>query len=110
MTWDGKWAFACVLHHGLSIVPKVNLISNIGYGPGATNTTSADDERANVPVQGLQFPLVHPTAIVPNTQADAYEAKYIRGIDRSAWQRIVSFSKFNFPRTYGLAKKILSRS
>lgn len=29
-TWDIQWVFTCLINHGLCIVPKVNLISNIG--------------------------------------------------------------------------------
>jgi hypothetical protein len=29
-TWDYQWVFACLSHQGLAIVPKHNLISNIG--------------------------------------------------------------------------------
>ena len=31
-TWDYQWAFACWLRSGLSVLPNVNLVSNIGFG------------------------------------------------------------------------------
>ncbi len=29
-TWDTQWGYACLMSGGLCIVPKVNLVSNIG--------------------------------------------------------------------------------
>ncbi len=32
--WDYQWILACWLQGGMSVLPEVNLISNIGTGPG----------------------------------------------------------------------------
>jgi len=37
-TWDIQWEFACWINGGLSIVPSVNLVSNIGFGVDGTHT------------------------------------------------------------------------
>lgn len=37
-TWDYQWSFACFINDGLSIIPKVNLVENIGFGEKATHT------------------------------------------------------------------------
>ena len=37
--WSYAWVYACWANDALSIIPKVNLVSNIGFGPDATNTT-----------------------------------------------------------------------
>ena len=56
--WDYQWLFARYYHGALSIVPSVNLISNIGFGEDATHTK---DETFNMPGrQELEFPLTHP--------------------------------------------------
>jgi hypothetical protein len=40
--WDFQWVLACWLQSGLSIVPHVNLVSNIGFGDAATHTLTPD--------------------------------------------------------------------
>lgn len=41
-TWDIQWAFACLFNSGLCIVPRVNLVSNIGVdGTHASRVTNA---------------------------------------------------------------------
>ena len=44
------------------MILNVNLISNIGFGPGATHTTGAG-ELANLTVQAMHFPLRHPAHV-----------------------------------------------
>lgn len=36
--WDYQWLFSNVIQSGLTIIPSVNLISNIGFGTDATHT------------------------------------------------------------------------
>jgi hypothetical protein len=45
--WDYQWNFALHVHGGLAVVPAVNLVRNIGFGPGATHTVSARDARGD---------------------------------------------------------------
>ncbi len=108
--WDSKWAFTCVFHRAYCITPKVNFISNIGYGSDATHTTTAAPGKANLPVYPLEFPLTHPTIIAPNENADAYEAKHYRGINLYAYQRILWFFKSHFPKIYQSTKHVLKPS
>jgi hypothetical protein len=68
--WDYRWAFACWVRDGLSITPAVNLVSNIGFGPGATNTTSDSAAVANLPLQEMLFPLRHPPVVTRDLEAD----------------------------------------
>jgi hypothetical protein len=71
-TWDYQWVFACWIQSGLTILPNVNLISNIGFGADATHTKSADNEFANLPVEAISLPLQHPKFVVRNLEADKY--------------------------------------
>ena len=57
--WDYQWILACWLRRGMCALPAVNLVSNIGFGPGATNSKSAD-ARSSLPTRELVFPLRHP--------------------------------------------------
>lgn len=76
-TWDYQWTFACWIQGGLSIVPNSNLVSNIGFGPEATHTKSAESKFANMPVQAMHFPLFHPPDITRDRKADALTEKVV---------------------------------
>jgi hypothetical protein len=69
-TWDNQWTFAMWLAQGLAVLPSVNLISNIGFGPDATHTKKANSAIANQPTEPMDFPLKHPTTIERNRDAD----------------------------------------
>lgn len=75
--WDWPWLFACWVQRGLSIIPRTNLISNIGFGPDATHTRNLDDERAFVPTVAMEFPLQHPPYMVRDTAADRRIAEQV---------------------------------
>ena len=72
-TWDVSWTFTALTHGLLQVVPNVNLISNIGFGVGATHTHVVG-VHANLPTQAIEFPLQHPTFVLPNLEADRYIA------------------------------------
>lgn len=56
-TWDYQWAFTMQNNSLLSVVPKHNLIGNIGIATGATHTTKPNLE-STAEVNGLNFPLI----------------------------------------------------
>lgn len=70
-TWDYQWLFANWLHKRFSIIPNSNLISNIGFGEGATHT-KIESQLSNLPVQDLAFPLAHPNLIKVDESADLF--------------------------------------
>lgn len=70
-TWDFQWQFACWIQSGLSIIPNVNLVSNIGFGPSATHTKS-EGSWAGVPLFPMNFPLCHPAFTLQDVDADTY--------------------------------------
>lgn len=68
--WSYSWMFACWLHGMLSVLPQRNLVSNLGFGPDATHTISADSPLAMMET----FPnrlTRHPNFVVRNRRADA---------------------------------------
>ena len=71
-TWDYQWTLACWLQNGLTVLPNVNLISNIGFGAESTHTEQAENLYANLPVETMSFPLAHPQFIIRDTQADIF--------------------------------------
>jgi hypothetical protein len=54
----------------LTIVPSVNLVSNIGYGPDATHCNDTDSLIGNVPARQMKFPLAHPKKIQASLRQD----------------------------------------
>ena len=70
-TWDYQWVFANWVEGRLSILPAMNLISNIGFSENATHTTGVSP-LANLPTEAMQFPLVHPGLRVRNGAADLF--------------------------------------
>ena len=70
-TWDYQWTFANWTEGRVCILPSVNLISNIGFGAGATHTT-VSSPLANLPSQAMPFPLEHPKIRGRSVKADRY--------------------------------------
>jgi hypothetical protein len=70
-TWDYQWTFACWIQNGLTILPQVNLISNIGFNADATHTLK-DVPWANQAVHSAKFPLIHPPFVLRNSKGDLY--------------------------------------
>lgn len=46
-TWDYSWTFASWANNGMTILPKQNLVSNIGFGSHATHTFDKNSPMAN---------------------------------------------------------------
>lgn len=68
-TWDFQWNLACWAQHGLCVQPLRNLVTNIGFGTEATHTTT-ESMWARTPPQPMEFPLRHPTFLVPDVDGD----------------------------------------
>lgn len=83
-SWDYQWGFARQINSGLSVVPSKNLVSNIGFGDQATNTTDRDETFADVPTQQLAFPLNEPPCLAVDRE---YDHAYLQ-MRTSFWERI----------------------
>lgn len=70
-TWDYQWAITNMFNNGLSVMPNVNLISNIGFGDDATHTFSSNGFDA-LATQQLEDKIIHPTLMLANGEADYY--------------------------------------
>lgn len=69
-TWDYIWTFSCWSKKGLSVLPNVNLVENIGFDKRATHTKK---KNVYLPVAcSMLFPMKHPNKIVVNRNADRY--------------------------------------
>jgi hypothetical protein len=70
-TWDYQWT-ACVWKMGgLTATPKVNLVSNIGFGKDATHTTSTKSDHSELPTKALGN-ITHPECVKIDFGADRW--------------------------------------
>jgi hypothetical protein len=70
-TWDYQWTFHCWVQNRLSVVPSVNLVSNIGFDATATHTKGLNPS-AELTMEPMTFPLAHPPYMVRNSVADRF--------------------------------------
>ncbi len=69
-SWGYQLDFVNFFNNGLTIIPNVNLISNIGFRHDATHTTDQESSYANMPLEELEE-ITHPIFILPEKNADA---------------------------------------
>ncbi|MCE5266740.1 MAG: hypothetical protein LLG00_02505 [Planctomycetaceae bacterium] len=69
-TWDYQWGFARLVQSGLSIVPSVNLVRNIGFDADATHTQGVWIPACDRPVGTAEFPLRHPGYMMVDREFD----------------------------------------
>lgn len=74
-TWDYPWTASVWYHGGLTATPNVNLISNIGFGEGATHTTATRSKHAALPIRSIGN-LKHPSKVVRDSEADRWIFNY----------------------------------
>ena len=77
--WDFQWMFSGWLEDALTATPSVNLVTNIGFGLGATHLHDAGDPFANVTTQPIELPLRHPPRVEP-----------LESADRAIWEVLVA--------------------
>lgn len=82
-TWDYPWVASVWYYNGLTAVPNVNLVKNIGFGADATHTHNTFDKWSGMVTSGIGK-IVHPRAVSRHVDADQYEfentfgGKYLR--------------------------------
>ena len=98
--WDFQWLFARWINGGKTIVPSVNLISNIGFNAEATHSFYENDLLANLPVFTLQFPLTTPNQSI-NKFFDWYLfERFINQKKRTIFKKILlKFIKITYKST-----------
>lgn len=75
-TWDYQWSFARAINSGLSIVPAVNLVSNIGFGRDASHTHKTTSDIADMQTNELDAQCIQPNPFVVPDQY--YDERLIR--------------------------------
>lgn len=74
-TWDYHWLFSIWSRGSVAIIPNTNLVTNIGFDSRATHTKKEDQKISNLPRREMVFPLIHPSTIEINEEADAFSNK-----------------------------------
>lgn len=75
--WAIPWRFACMFRQMVSIVPRSNLVRNIGFGHPDATRHRRSLALGDIPVQPMKFPLVHPKIFVPNREYDLQFRRYV---------------------------------
>jgi hypothetical protein len=88
-TWDYQLNLAMWANDMLAAIPQRNLVTNIGFGPGATHT-SGGSKFADLPTASMPFPLRHPEAIAACKPADDYTARtmFLQPLLSRIWGRL----------------------
>ena len=103
-TWDIAWTYTCYKEHGLCIMPKINLVENIGNDIGATHKASAF---SNIKTSPLIFPLSHPIKIEVNEIADAYTYRTVFGIRNTPTNSLKALIKSKLPFMFEYIKRLM---
>jgi hypothetical protein len=69
--WAKHWEWSIRRHGGVSILPNVNLVTNIGFGAGATHTTKLE-RYSFLRSHEMEFPLRHPRGVKIDRAADTF--------------------------------------
>ena len=81
--WDNALQLSLWRRGLLSVIPGINMITNIGYGAGATtNAGPMPAYERRVPARAMPFPLVHPSEIAADP---AFDARVERETLRIGW-------------------------
>lgn len=78
--WDYQWTFACWAQSGLTCTPRVNLVTNVGFGANATHTIDSCSKLAALATKDLDLPLIHPTVVAPHRVFDSHVDKVVFGV------------------------------
>lgn len=100
--WDIQWVYNCLFNGGLSIIPEVNLVSNVGFGADSTHTAGTDDPRSAAPTADLKFPLRHPPFVASSPLVDDLIIRQGIGVGkRPRWRRLAKHVKLDLMHLAG---------
>lgn len=75
LSWDIGWLFTCWADQGLTALPTVNLVTNLGFRGDATHTVPLDEHRspfAAIPTEPIAFPLAGPEEVARDQETDDF--------------------------------------
>jgi hypothetical protein len=101
-SWDYQWQFSIWQQNGLCIIPKVNLISNIGFIQDATHI-NIQPARLNA---DMSFPLDHPVSVERSESFDQLiKARYLQ---EDSMKKISKYFRRNFYRVRKQIKQLIA--
>ena len=83
-TWDYQWMFSMWQAGGTSITPRANMVSNIGFGEGATNTQIQQEDFMAQKVWPANFPMKHPNSQQIDKEKDEFTSDFLFKIKKQA--------------------------
>ncbi len=90
-TWDWIYLLNCWMQSGLTILPNVNLVSNIGFGSDATHTIGEAPQSTKSMYEVRE--IVHPPFVLRHVEADIYTFLHFCGgldmIDSKKPQKVI---------------------
>lgn len=90
-SWAYRWTYSAWVHDAVTLIPEVNLVSNIGFGEHATHNLNRRNRFAALPTESIAFPLRHPPEIKRNVEADEFtQATMFR--NPPLWRRLAGRS------------------
>ncbi len=69
--WDTQWLFTIFNNNGLSIIPRVNLVSNIGHNIEGTHTLNPNEKISNYPSKEL-IQIIHRKDVLKSERLDIF--------------------------------------
>jgi tetratricopeptide (TPR) repeat protein len=92
-TWDHQWGFACWLNEGVAIVPRINLVQNIGFENGAHGARPWNPLADNLAYE-LSFPLHHPASLTVDVSYNQRLQYWLFSKRRYGWYLMYWLKKF----------------
>jgi hypothetical protein len=81
--WSYEWLYSCWVQDLLTVVPAVNLVTNIGFGLSATNTRTRSHLLAGLPTAPLDATLRHPPTTVRDPSIDRWAESHVYRTQRT---------------------------
>jgi hypothetical protein len=94
-TWDFQWVYHNLKNNRLNIMPNVNLVKNIGFGKDASHTNHPSPY-ANMKIQKMDFPLLHPKFIIRDVSSDQNSTVTYIGDQESILTKNFKFNLLKF--------------
>jgi hypothetical protein len=91
--WDYQWLYSRWNARGCSIVPSINLLENIGFGPDATHTITPDHPQAKMRADRMTFPLRHRSFIIDREYDRIIFKTFIKDRNDGFLRRIIGAAK-----------------
>lgn len=81
--WDYQWTYSVWFNDGLTIIPKKNMVSNIGFHQEATHTRNPKSKLAGLKTHQMRFPLSHPEKIYWQKNFDLGTLRQIKHLSKT---------------------------